>query len=155
MWNYPRPPRVEPAAAELKIELAGRVIAWTTRGLRVLETSHPPVFFFPPGDVDATVIRASDHAPSFCEFKGLCEYLDVYVSDDEREVSAPASAFTYVQPSPSYAILAGYIAFYAGPMDRCTVGGAVVTPQPGGFYSGWITPEVKGPFKGLEGTMAW
>ena len=155
VWSYPRPPRLERVSKELKIELAGTVIAWTTRGFRVLETSHPPVYFFPPNDVNANAVIPSEHAPSFCEFKGLCHYLDVHLLTGEREVSAPASAFTYPSPTSGFEDIAGYVSFYAGPMDRCSVDGVEVTPQPGGFYSGWITPDIVGPFKGYAGSMGW
>ncbi len=155
VWTYPRPPRVEPVHAEIKVFLGGMCIAWTKRAQRVLETSHPPVYFLPAEDVDAQRVRASDHRPAFCEFKGIAHYLDINVKTHEREVSAPAAAFTYANPIEAFAAIAGHISFYAGAMDACTINGVVVTPQPGGFYSGWITPEIVGPFKGYSGTEGW
>jgi hypothetical protein len=49
----------------------------------------------------------------------------------------------------------GYVAVYAGPMDACFVGTERATPQPGGFYGGWVTSRVAGPFKGVPGSAGW
>ena len=155
VWSYPTPPRIEPVNKEIKVFLGGVCIAWTHRAKRVLQTSHPPVYFLPAEDVDAKRVSASDHRPAFCEYKGIAHYLNLNVKTHEREVSAPAAAFTYATPTPPFAAIAGHISFYAGAMDACTINGVVVTPQPGGFYSGWITPEIVGPFKGYEGTEDW
>ena len=40
-------------------------------------------------------------------------------------------------------------------MDACFVGDEQATPQPGGFYGGWVTRNLLGPFKGAPGTMGW
>ena len=40
-------------------------------------------------------------------------------------------------------------------MDECLVDGERVVPQPGGYYGGWITSVVSGPFKGGPGTQGW
>jgi uncharacterized protein (DUF427 family) len=117
-WDYPRPPRLEPVAERLVVELGGEVIADTTHGYRVLETSHPPNYYFPPGD--------------------------------ERD-----AAWGYDAPSPAFAAITGYLAFYASRMDACYVDGELVVPQEGGFYGGWITSRVVGPFKGAPGTRGW
>lgn len=155
VWDYPRPPRLEPVTKQLAVFLGGRCIARTRKGHRVLETSHPPVYFFPLADVDPRCVRPSEYAPSLCEWKGVAKYLDVFVNTGERDLSAPSAAFTYPTPTERFSAIAGHISFYAGSMDRCTVGGERVTPQPGGFYSGWITPDIVGPFKGYAGSERW
>ena len=149
-WSYPRPPRVEPAPGRLQVVLAGRVIADTTRGLRVLETSHPPNYYFPPGDVVAGVLSRS-RSGSRCEFKGAAHYFDVRVGARVED----DAAWGYDDPPPGYGELAGYVAFYPGRMDECRVDGEVAAAQPGGFYGGWITTAVRGPFKGGPGTLGW
>lgn len=132
------------------VEVAGQVIAETRAAVRVCETSHPPVFYVPRQDiVDGVLERAA--GSSWCEWKGAATYWDVVVSG--RRITG--AAWSYENPSPGYEHLRGAVAFYPGMVDRATVDGEQVRPQPGGFYGGWITDEVAGPFKGSPGTLGW
>ncbi|WP_460194870.1 DUF427 domain-containing protein [Thermosynechococcus sp. FA-CM-4201] len=150
VWDYPRPPRVEPTSKHLRVVFNGVVIADTQRGKRVLETSHPPVYYFPPEDVQAQYLVPSARQ-TFCEWKGQGAYYHVKVGDRQ----ANNAAWYYPKPTAAFAPIRNYIAFYAALMDECTVDGVVVIPQPGGFYGGWITPDIVGPFKGAPGTWGW
>jgi len=150
VWDYPRPPRLEPTAKPLRIVFNGVVIAATSRGQRVLETSHPPVYYFPPEDVQRQYLIPSPRQ-TFCEWKGQGAYYHLRLGDRQVE----NVAWYYPEPTPAFAPIRNYIAFYAGPMDECTVDGVVVTPQPGNFYGGWITPDIVGPFKGAPGSWGW
>ncbi|AHB87540.1 protein of unknown function DUF427 [Thermosynechococcus sp. NK55a] len=150
VWDYPRPPRLEPTAKHLRVVFNGVVIADTQRGQRVLETSHPPVYYFPPEDVQSQYLVPSARQ-TFCEWKGQGAYYHVKVGDRQAE----NAAWYYPKPTPAFAPIRNYIAFYAALMDECTVDGVVVIPQPGGFYGGWITPDIVGPFKGAPGTWGW
>jgi uncharacterized protein (DUF427 family) len=150
VWAYPRPPRLESTSRRLRVVLDGHVVAETTRGFRVLETSHPPNYYFPSDDVDLDTLDRSDGA-SFCEFKGRAHYFAVKVG---RHLEDDA-AWGYDAPSAAFAPLLGHVAFYAGPMSECSVDDQIVTPQPGGFYGGWITSDIVGPFKGAPGTRGW
>ncbi|GJD44402.1 hypothetical protein AFCDBAGC_2269 [Methylobacterium cerastii] len=160
VWDYPRPPRLEPVAATLKVVLAGRTIAETRAGFRVLETSHPPTYYFPPGDVAAGVLGPARRA-GICEWKGRAVLFDVLAGGATTPgattpgATIPGAAWAYPDPTPGFRAIAGYVAFYAGPMEACFVGGVRAEPQPGGFYGGWITPGVVGPFKGGPGSMGW
>ena len=147
VWDYPRPPRVEPSAARVVVELDGQVLADTRRSLRVLETSHPPVYYIPAADVRTERLRPSARRSTWCEFKGAASYYDA----GDR----PAVAWSYPSPSPGYEAIAGCYAFYPGRVDRATVDGEQVVAQPGDFYGGWITSAVTGPFKGGPGTTGW
>jgi uncharacterized protein (DUF427 family) len=150
VWDYPRPPRVESDARTVSIEHRGMVLVTTNAAVRVLETSHPPVFYLPIDDVaDGALVPSARR--TFCEFKGTASYFDV-IAGDERITDA---AWTYERPAAGYEELAGHVAFYPGRFDRCTVAGVVVDAQPGDFYGGWITPDVAGPFKGAPGTAGW
>jgi uncharacterized protein (DUF427 family) len=146
VWDYPRPPRVEAVHVPVTIELGGRVIAETTDAVRVLETSHPPVYYLPREAFRANVLQPAP-GRSYCEYKGLAGYLSVGEVD--------AGAWYYPTPNPGYEALVGRVAVYPGKMDRCTVGGETVTAQEGDFYGGWITSNVVGPFKGAPGTLGW
>jgi uncharacterized protein (DUF427 family) len=134
----------------VRVLLGGVVVADTTRALRVLETSHPPNYYVPPGDVAPGVLEREGHT-SWCEFKGRAHYWTVRGGD---RVEA-AAAWGYDQPTPRYDTLAGYVAFYPGQMDTCFVAEEAVLAQPGGFYGGWVTSEIVGPFKGAPGTLGW
>ena len=147
VWDYPRPPRARPSAARVVVELDGEVLADTRRSLRVLETSHPPVYYIPAADVRGERLRPSARRPSWCEYKGEASYYDA--SD------RVAVAWSYASPSPGYEAIAGWYAFYPGRVDRATVDGEPVQAQPGDFYGGWITSAVTGPFKGGPGTTGW
>lgn len=149
VWDYPRPPRIEPTSRRLEVRLGEVTIADTTRGFRVLETSHPPVYYLPAADVRQELLRPAVQQ-SFCEWKGRARYYDVVVP--EREL--PQAVFQYPEPTPGAAEIAGCFSFYAGDL-ACFVDGERVTPQPGGFYSGWITADLAGPFKGGPGTWGW
>lgn len=150
VWDYPRPPRVEEVSSQVEVIFAGNTIAITLNPLRVLETSHPPVYYLPPGSFIPSCVEPSGRT-SFCEFKGTATYLRVVVGRNR----ATDAAWRYDDPSPGYESLAGHVAFYPGLMDVCLVDGEYVTPQPGGFYGGWVTSRIVGPFKGGPGTEGW
>ena len=150
VWDYPRPPRLEPCTKPIQIVYAGLTIVDTVRALRVLETSHPPVYYVPREDVRIAHLRPAA-GRSYCEWKGEAEYFDVIGGTR----TAPRAAWSYPDPTPAFAPIRGHLAFYAAAMDACTVDGEPVTPQPGGFYSGWITANVVGPFKGAPGSAGW
>ena len=150
VWDYPRPPRVEPSSRRVRVVFAGRVVADTAAALRVLETSHPPTWYLPPADVDDGCLVPAP-GQSLCEWKGMASYWTLRV--DGRE--SPGAAWSYAAPPRDYAALAGYLAFYPGRVDACYVDEERVRSQPGDFYGGWITADVVGPFKGAPGTRGW
>ncbi|KXS20614.1 DUF427-domain-containing protein [Gonapodya prolifera JEL478] len=146
----PRPATFEPTPRHLKVQLGDTVIAETRRGVRVLETSHPPAYYFPPEDINQSYLRKVAGKKTFCEWKGVCEYYDI-TADGK---AAKARAWTYPSPSPSFKAMANYVSFYASPFT-CFVDGERVQPQEGDFYGGWITDDLEGPFKGAPGTWGW
>ncbi|GAA0803246.1 DUF427 domain-containing protein [Spirilliplanes yamanashiensis] len=151
VWDYPRPPRVERSVRPVSVRHAGVTVAESGRAWRVLETSHPPVFYVPRDDVADGVLVASAARRTVCEFKGVASYWDLRVG----AVVVPAAGWSYEEPADGYAELAGAVAFYPGRVDECRVGDERVRPQEGDFYGGWITADVTGPFKGGPGTRGW
>jgi len=147
--EYPRPPALEAVPQRLRVMLGDVCVADTVRGLRVLETHHAPTYYIPPDDVTGTLVPAD--GASFCEWKGQARYWSVAAGD----VVADSAAWSYDRPSSRFAPLAGYLAFYAGKMGACWVGDTRVLPQPGDFYGGWVTPNLRGQIKGLPGTRHW
>lgn len=150
VWDYPRPPRLEIVSQRIQVFFNGLEIVDTCTAIRVLETSHPPNYYIPPGDLAQGVLRAVSGG-SLCEWKGSARYFDVAVGDQV----APRGAWSYPNPTRAYQSIRDHVALYAGPMDACLVNGERVRPQPGGFYGGWITDSVVGPFKGEPGTEWW
>ena len=150
VWDYPRPPRVEPSPLRITVEYAGVTLADTTRALRVLETSSPPVYYLPPADVRTQYLEPTDHS-TLCEWKGVARYWSARVGQRVAE----AAAWSYPEPLAGFESIRGHLAFHAGVLDACTVGEWRVTPQPGDYYGGWITPNVVGPFKGAPGSEGW
>ena len=148
--DYPRPPRLERAERHILVRHAGLVVADTRRALRVLETYHPPVYYLPPDDVITSLLEPAA-GTSLCEWKGRARYWDLRVAGRRVE----RAAWSYPDPTPSFAGLRDHLAFYSSRVDECLVDGEQVRPQPGGFYGGWITPDLVGPFKGEPGTRGW
>jgi uncharacterized protein (DUF427 family) len=148
--DYPRPPRLERFQQRIRIVFGGETIADTTAAFRVLETTHPPTYYLPPDAFIAGALTPSART-SFCEWKGRAGYYNVHGGGR----TARDAAWYYPDPTPAFAAMRDHVAVYAGPMDACFVGDEQVTPQPGGFYGGWITGNLIGPFKGARGTEFW
>lgn len=150
VWDYPRPPRVEAVPERIRVEFNGVTIAESDRAYRVLETSHPPVYYIPQEDIRMEYLTQTARH-TFCEFKGAASYWTIKV---EGRTSAEAG-WSYPKPSPGFEAIKDHIAFYASRVDTCYVGDERVTPQAGDFYGGWITAKIVGPFKGGAGTQGW
>ena len=150
VWDYPRPPRLEPTDRHIQVWFGGQMVADTHRAMRVLETSHPPVYYIPPEDVRMEFMARSEHH-TYCEYKGEASYWTLRVGTRE----SVEAAWSYAKPHPKYQQLHDYLAFYPGRVDECRVDGEKVQPQAGDFYGGWITPDIEGPFKGGPGTTHW
>ncbi|MBC8099978.1 MAG: DUF427 domain-containing protein [Armatimonadetes bacterium] len=150
VWDYPRPPRVEPSNQRIRIVFNGQTIADSTSAFRVLETSHPPVYYLPQADIQMALLTPTTRR-THCEFKGAASYWTLQVGDK----SEANVAWGYAAPQPGFEVIKDHIAFYPGRMEACYVDEERVTAQPGDFYGGWITARIVGPFKGAPGTMGW
>jgi uncharacterized protein (DUF427 family) len=150
VWDYPRPPRVEPSKRKVTVIFGGVEIAKSDRALSVLETAGPPTYYVPEEDVRLDLLVPVE-GTTLCEWKGNASYLNVLVGDHV----ARRAAWTYPDPSPGYEAIKDYIAFYPGRVDACYLDDELVQPQPGRYYGGWITKEIVGPFKGEPGTEGW
>ena len=150
VWDYPRPPRIEPTGRRVRVVVDGVVIADTTRALRVLETASPPTFYIPPDDVRLDLL-VPETRHTVCEWKGEASYWAVQVG--QRRVAS--AGWSYPRPTPAFEAIRDHLAFYAGRVDEAWVDDERVVPQPGDFYGGWVTSEIVGPFKGEPGTLGW
>jgi uncharacterized protein (DUF427 family) len=128
------------------VVLGGETLVDTRKAQRILETSHPPVYYVPLDDVAPGALVPGAGRKTFCEWKGAADYYDVVAG----EARAERGAWTYHEPVPGYEPIRDAVAFYPGRMDACFVDDERVRAQAGDFYGGWITSEVVGPFKAGE-----
>ena len=150
VWHYPRPPVAQPTSRCIRIIHRDIVLVDTSTSVRTLETSHPPTYYIPQADIAMSLMTSSERT-SFCEWKGHAVYWNVAIGGSVfRDIG-----WSYPNPTRDFAILRDCIALYAAPFDECLVDGVIAAPQPGGFYGGWITPDVVGPFKGVRGSNFW
>lgn len=150
VWDYPRPPRVEPVSKHIRVIFNGQTIADSNRAFRVLETSHPPAYYIPLDDVRREYLVSTPRR-TFCEFKGSASYWTVRANGRTAE----NAGWSYQTPAPGYEAIKGCLAFYPSKMDACYVDDEQVVAQEGDFYGGWITASIVGPFKGGAGTWGW
>jgi uncharacterized protein (DUF427 family) len=150
VWDYPRPPRVEPVPERVRVVVDGVTIADSTRAVRVLETAGAPAYYLPREDVRMDLLERTT-STSQCEWKGTASYYTV-VAGSRRVADA---AWSYEQPNDGYAAIGDHLAFYAAKVDEAWVGDERAWPQPGGFYGGWMTSRITGPVKGEPGSWGW
>lgn len=149
VWDYPRPPRIDPDSRLVRVLHGDTVIAESREAIRILETASPPTFYIPPNDVRMELLSPT-RGSSLCEWKGPASYWSLRFGGHE----IPNVAWSYEKPFADFTQIRGYLGFYPSKLE-CYVDDDHVEPQPGGFYGGWVTPEVVGPFKGEPGTGGW
>ena len=150
VWDYPRPPALEPSGRRVVVRSGSTVVADSTSAWRVMETSHPPTWYLPRTDISDAALRRSTARGSVCEWKGAATYWDVLTEGGVHQ----AAGWSYESPTARFVPIAGYLSFMPGVLD-CFIDDERVRPQEGGFYGGWITSEVVGPFKGGPGSWGW
>lgn len=149
VWDYPRPPRIEPVGRRVRVALGGVTIVDVPDAIRVLETAGAPTIYVPAADVADGVLQPAAGS-SFCEWKGAASYWDVVAGGE----TAPRAAWGYPEPNEAFAELRGHASFYPA-LVECRLDDELVAPQPGGFYGGWVTAEIAGPIKGGPGSGGW
>ena len=150
VWDYPRPPRLEETRRRIQVRQRGVTLVDAPGAWRVLETSHPPVYYIDPRWIAMEHFNPGDGS-SLCEWKGQARYFDLVVGDER----VPRVAWTYGNPTDAFAPIRDHLAIYPSRVSACFVGGERVRAQAGDFYGGWITGDIVGPFKGEPGTMGW
>jgi uncharacterized protein (DUF427 family) len=150
VWDYPRPPKLEKFKGHIRILHKNLILADSNNVYRILETSHPPVYYIPAEDISMLYFTINEKK-SFCEWKGQASYVDLNLNDQILK----NTGWTYPDPDKRYPQLKNTFSFYASKFDKCLVNDELVRPQEGDFYGGWITSNIKGPFKGAPGTGSW
>lgn len=149
VWDYSRPPRVVPDERRVSVRVGNTVLADTRAAFRILETASAPTFYVPPRDLRRDLLRPAGGG-SWCEWKGRAAYWSVVLPHSVVE----SAGWSYAEPWPGYEAIAHYVSFYPALLE-CYVEGERASPQPGGFYGGWVTSDVVGPIKGAAGTSDW
>ncbi|MDJ0979234.1 MAG: DUF427 domain-containing protein [Erythrobacter sp.] len=150
VWDYPRPAIAERTERRIQIIHRGVALVDSQRAWRTLETSHPPTYYIPQDDIAMEYLTPNPRR-TICEWKGQARYWDIRIDDD----LIVAGAWSYPEPTPSFASVRDHLAFYPDPLDQCLADGEPITPQPGQFYGGWISQYEAGPFKGVPGSRFW
>ena len=153
VWDYPRSPRLEASTKQIKVYWQDQLIAETNQAFRILETSHPPVYYLPASAISENWVQASRQRQTFCEWKGQAVYWDIV--DPQGGTVSTAAAWSYPGPNARYSAIRDYLAFYPSRVTACYVNDEPVQAQAGDFYGGWITKDIVGPFKGEPGTWGW
>ena len=147
VWDYPRPPALVECPQLIEIKAGAKLLARSTRGKRVLETASPPTVYIPPDDIDLDqLIRVRGN--SYCEWKGAADYWAL------ADSSRPAIGWSYPNPNPAFSAIRDWLCFYPGRVEAY-LDGERVRPQEGGFYGGWVTDNIVGPWKGSPNTGDW
>ena len=145
VWDYPRPPLVQPVDAVLRVFNGKTLIAETQAGVRVCETAGAPTYYFPPTDVDSTLIEPADMA-SICEWKGVSQHLTVD--------GTAGAGWRYIRMFEEFADLFEWPSFHPKHL-LCFIDTEQVAHQDGGFYGGWVSESLCGPIKGRTGSEDW
>jgi len=154
VWDYPRPAIAEPTDRRIQIVHRGVELVDSSTAWRTLETSHPPTYYIPQSDIAMEHLQPNPRR-TICEWKGQASYWDIVIGPREEEVRLEAIAWSYPSPTPPFAPVKNFLAFYPDPLDQCLVDGEAIAPQPGSFYGGWISHYEAGPFKGVPGSRSW
>ena len=150
VWDYPRPAICQKHKGIIEVIVDNKTIAKTNNALRVIETSHPPTYYFPPEDVVMNLLK-KNKSNSFCEWNGIANYIDLHLD----KIKILNIGWFYKSPKTEFQPIKDYISFYASKAEKCIVNGEIVKKQEGEFYGGWITKNLTGPFKGAKGTSFW
>ena len=142
VWDYPRPPRIEEEVREVRVRTDDILIVLSKNAIRILETAGAPTIYVPQEDVELPQLELNRNE-YFCEWKGIAQGV---VGCNGNEIG-----WQYVDTFGEYQRIKGWYSFYPSRV-YCYLGKEMVRAQAGGYYGGWISPEVVGPFKGDPGT---
>ena len=145
VWDFPRPPVSEVVRQSLRVYRGQDLVAETQRGVRIKETAGAPTYYFPPADVDQDAVTYGE-LTSTCEWKG--------VAQEAHVLGVKNAGWRYVRMFAAFADLFEWVSFYPKVL-RCFVGDELVEQQPGDFYGGWVTHNLRGPIKGRSGSEDW
>jgi uncharacterized protein (DUF427 family) len=110
------PITISPAEGKVRITVAGRIVAESTRAVRLEEKGHPPVYYLPRDDADMSLLARTNHY-TYCPYKGDCAYYSVPIGEAKSE----NAVWTYEHPYEAVASIREYLAFYPARVDAIEV----------------------------------
>lgn len=105
------PITIEAAPHRVRVRFAGRIVADSARALLLREASYNPVAYIPRQDVDTALLARTDRKTR-CPYKGEASYYSIHVDGDGDGRIAENAVWSYEQPLPDVAEIAGHMAFY-------------------------------------------
>jgi uncharacterized protein (DUF427 family) len=106
------PITISPVEGKVRVTVAGRMIAETTRAFRLEEKGYSPVYYLPRSDADMSLLVRSTHY-TYCPYKGDCTYYSIPVGGSRSE----NAVWTYEQPHEAVSVIREYLAFYPSRVD--------------------------------------
>src|ERR1700737_1799209 len=101
------PITISPAEGKVRVTVAGRIVAESTRALRLEEKGYPPVYYLPRTDADTSLLVRTTHR-TYCPYKGDAQYYSIPIGGTKSE----NSVWTYEEPYEAVAGIKEYLAFY-------------------------------------------
>src|SRR6201994_2368128 len=107
---------ISPAEGKVRVTVAGRIVAESTRALRLEEKGYPPVYYLPRSDADMSLLVRTTHY-TYCPHKGNCTYYSIPIGGSRSE----NAVWTYERPHEAVARIRDYLAFYPSRVDAIEV----------------------------------
>jgi uncharacterized protein (DUF427 family) len=106
------PITITPAGKRVRVRFAGKIVADSTKALRLEEKGHPPQLYIPRADADLGALTRTDRR-THCPYKGDASYFSLAAGGRNAE----NAAWTYEQPFPAVAAIRDHLCFYDGKVD--------------------------------------
>jgi uncharacterized protein (DUF427 family) len=110
------PITVSPAEGKIRVTVAGKTVAESTRALRLEEKGYPPVYYLPRNDADMSLLVRTTHY-TYCPYKGDCSYYSIPSGGAKSEYAV----WIYENPYEAVADIKDHLAFYSTRVDAIEV----------------------------------
>jgi uncharacterized protein (DUF427 family) len=110
------PISISPVEGKVRVTVAGRIVAESTRTLRLEEKGYPPVYHLPRKDADISLLVRTTHY-TYCPYKGDCSYYSIPIGGSQSE----NAVWTYERPHEAVAAIRDYLAFYPSRVEAVEV----------------------------------
>lgn len=110
------PIAISSAVGKVRVSVAGKIVAESTRALKLDEKGYPPVYYLPRDDADMSLLVRTEHY-TYCPYKGDCTYYSIPIGGAQSE----NAVWTYERPHEAVANIGEYLAFYPSRVDGIEV----------------------------------
>ncbi|CAN5423516.1 DUF427 domain-containing protein [soil metagenome] len=101
------PITVAPTKGHVVVRIDGETVADTRNAVTLQESTYPAVQYIPLDDVDQKLLSRTATS-TYCPYKGDAGYYSVTTAAGTTD----DAIWTYEQPYPAVAAIAGHVAFY-------------------------------------------